>query len=165
MPCVRHLSGAWSSLKNAAVVKTAIAAALANDSLAVDALATIGEAGLTQFDQSITHMLGENRKSNHVQLAAIGIASRFRLDAARPQLAALLHSREPPIREAALRRRSQCATKMLTNLLTGLDTPLAVKQQILDLLMLTSDGAVFLLRLIDTEARPAAVRTGCRGGD
>lgn len=147
-----HLGGSWSAHKNDASVKAAIAAALADETLTVDALSAIGDAGLAQFDPAITAILGDDRAPPPVQLAAIGLASRFLLDAARPRLAELLQSRELSVRDAALRGLVALRdTRILGKLLTDSQTTPAVKQQIVDLLMQTSDGAVFLLRLIDTK--------------
>ena len=147
-----HLGNSWSLHKNDPSVQASVAAALADPTLAVDALSIIGDAGLAQFDPAIVAILADERSTSPVQLAALGVASRFLIDGARPHVTKLLEARDPSVRDAALRGLVAFREiRTLGNLLTDATADAALKERLADLLMQTSDGAVFLLRLVDTK--------------
>lgn len=148
----RNLAGAWSGLKADPAFKNAIEAALENKQLSADALALIGEAGMTEYAPSLGVILASDASNGPTKLAAIGVVSRLGIDSAAPQLAALLGASDSAVRDASLRALVTLRdTKTLGALLTGSDKPAPLKQQATDQLMATSDGAVFILRLIDTK--------------
>lgn len=148
----RNLSGAWSSLKGDGAFKNAVEIALGNKELTADALGLIGEAGLTEYAPALGVILASDATSGPTKLAAIGVVSRLGIDSASPRLAALLSSTDTSLRDASLKALVTLRdTKTLGSVLTAADRPAPLKQQATDQLMATSDGAVFLLRLIDTK--------------
>lgn len=148
----RNLAGSWAGLKNDPALKSAIDSSLENKELTADALALIGEAGLTSYAPAISVVLASDATGTPAKLAAIGVITRLGLDKNAPHLAALLDSSDAGLRAASLKALVTLRdTKSLGALLADGKKPAALKQQAADQLMASSDGAVFLLRLIDTK--------------
>jgi putative membrane-bound dehydrogenase-like protein len=147
----RNLGGPWSGLKVDPSFRNAIEKSLENKELTADTLNLIGEAGLADYAPSLGVILSSSESGAPAKLAAISVVSRLGIESAASQLAALLGSADTTVRDASLKALVTLRdTKTLVTLLTGRDNP-KLKEQATDQLMTTSDGAVFILRLIDTK--------------
>ncbi|HTI49746.1 MAG TPA: c-type cytochrome, partial [Planctomycetaceae bacterium] len=150
------------SLKTDPAFEPALRAALNEGALRRDALAIVGEAGLPQFFDGLGAYLqaADSAGTKAEKLAAIDAISRNNIEKFGPQLAGVLATtKDAALRDAAARALvSVRDAKSLTALLTGGPVPplrntvlpVATRSQLVDLLMNSSDGAVLLLRLIDT---------------
>src|SRR5579872_2546477 len=167
----RNISGAWRGLAAEPALESALRLALEGQALRRDALVIVGEAGLTQFFDMLGGVLQAENSSETKgeKSAAIDGVARNNIEKCGPALASLaLATNDADVREAALRALvSLRDAKSLTALLTGNDNSkakaiAAAKTQslLVDLLMGSSDGAVLLLRLVDTKklAKPLADR-------
>ncbi|MBS0261705.1 MAG: c-type cytochrome, partial [Planctomycetes bacterium] len=159
-----NISGFWSALKNDAALEPAVRSALAEPALRGEALALIGAAGLTQFDADLSKVirLADAPENRTDRLAAIEAAARNNFEAVAPALTAVAATgKDAPVREAALTALVTLRdVKALTALITGQDPPGVtgagklpdeLRGRLADQLMSSSDGAVLVLRLIDTK--------------
>lgn len=147
----RNLNGSWSSLKDDAGVRSGLSAALANPELAAAALAVIGDTGLDGYSSDVVRLVTLESGSRETRLAAVTVAGRLGVTEAAPALAKLLKSEDRVLREAAL--NSLVAIRDIATLgkiLTGTDFGAEVQQETVDRLVLSSDGAIYLLRLVET---------------
>jgi putative membrane-bound dehydrogenase-like protein len=160
----KNIGGPWNSLKGDAALESAVDAALKDASLRVDALKLIGEAGLAKFYESlrIISQPDDLSATKAEKLAAIEAISRNGIERFGPDLADLiLNTKIAELREAALRglvavRDARSITALIAwgqqrdprFKATGRSE---IQSKLLDLLMTTSDGAVLVLRLIDTK--------------
>ncbi|HEY3964509.1 MAG TPA: PVC-type heme-binding CxxCH protein [Planctomycetaceae bacterium] len=159
-----NIGGAWTALKNDAALEPAVRSALGEQPLRSEALALIGAAGFTQFVDDLRKIirLPETPENKADQLAAIDAAVRNNFEKLSPELTAVaMTGKDTGVREAALAALVTLRdVKTLTALLTGQDPPgLAgggklpneLRTKLIERLMGSSDGAVLLLRLIDTK--------------
>lgn len=158
----RNIGGSWTALKKDPALEPAVRAALAEKSLRSDALALVGAAGLAQFADDVGQAVRlpdapENRAD---RLAAIDAAARNNFEQLAPALTAVVTTgKDAAVREAALAALVTLRdVKTLTALVTGQDAATAggklpgeLRSKLADLLMASSDGAVLMLRLIDTK--------------
>jgi len=159
----RNLGGAWSALKTDTAFEPALKAALGDKALRSEALAIVGEAGLSQFFDSLGAILqtSDSAETKADRLAAIDAISRNNFEKLAPTVVGvLLTTKDGDVEDAAARALvSLRDAKMLTLLLTGKQVPsvkaeplcVESRNKLVDLLMNSSDGAVLLLRLIDTK--------------
>lgn len=151
----RNLTGAWGELKTDKSLKAAVTQGLANEELTADTLRLIGDAGLTDYDAAVVELIRKPTAKEPVRLAAIDVSARLGLEAAGSQLAALHTAPQPPaqaISDASIRALVTLRdTKAIGELLAAKPVPPRVKQQLTDLFVATTDGAVYVLRLIDTK--------------
>ncbi len=171
----RNIAGPWSSLKTDPSLPTAVENALKDSSLRVDSLKLIGEAGLAKFYDSlriINHP--DDSKTTAEKLAAIDAIARNGLEKFGPDLAdVILNTKVAELRDAALRaivavRDMRSIGAILqwgrgvpdrlagfavhfTETITKTSPRPELQSRLLDLVMNTSDGAVLVLRLIDTQ--------------
>lgn len=150
----RNLTASWSALKNDPALKAAVTQALTNEMLAADAVRLIGDASLPGFNDAVVTLIANAKAKEPVRLAAIEVSARLGLAAAGPQLASLHTAAKAPetaIADASIRALVTLRDmKTIGELLAAKQVPTPVKQLLTDQLAGTSDGAVFLLRLIDT---------------
>jgi putative membrane-bound dehydrogenase-like protein len=159
----RNIGGTWRALKTDAALEPALKAALGDKILRKDALAIVGEAGMSQFFDGLGAYLqsGDSPDAKADTLAVIDVISRNNVEKAAPHVAGvLLTTKDGDLEQAAARALvSLRDAKTLTALLTGRPVPsikaeplcFESRRQLVDLLMNSSDGAVLLLRLIDTK--------------
>lgn len=149
----RNLNGPWGELKTDPALAAALLTALDDKSLTVVTLAVIGDAGLRDIAAApVAAILASESASKPDKLAAIDVAMKLGLDSSAPHLAALLSSADPSLRDDALKALVVLReTKVLGALLGDKRRAAGLKQQAADLLMASSDGAVFLFRLVDTK--------------
>lgn len=146
----RNLAGPWSVLKASKQVNAGLRTALGTPELRAEALEVIATAGLRQFSGEVVRLISSDDRA--VKLAAISVAARLILDDAAPALAADLKSDDGEIRQTALKALvSIQAHDSLAAFLADSQSPVAMKKQAVDSLLRSSGGAVFLLRLIDTD--------------
>jgi putative heme-binding domain-containing protein len=87
-----------------------------------------------------------------VQIAAVGTASSLGLAGSGKSISKLVDSNDAGVREAALKGLIlQRESVALGELLTQPKRDAALKQRIIDGMMQSSDGAVFVLRMLDTK--------------
>ena len=152
----RNIAGAWSALKNDPSLQTGIESALKDSSLRVDSLKLIGEAGLAKFYDAlrIVNEPTDSPATKAEKLAAVDAISRNGIEKFGPDLAAVgLKSRDPELRVAALRALADVRdSRSISALLSGQGNPPPdARATLLERVMSTSDGAVLVLRLIDTK--------------
>jgi putative membrane-bound dehydrogenase-like protein len=147
----RNLPGAWSALKNDSALKEGLQKSLADRAVAVPALAVVTEAALREYAGTVVELLADDASTRDTKLAAIAAVERLNLGAAVAPLVRLLASSDAPLRGAALRALVLLRDgKALAGLLTDGAMPTALKEQALDLLTASSDGAVLAFRLVDS---------------
>ncbi|RPI89982.1 MAG: hypothetical protein EHM42_02105, partial [Planctomycetaceae bacterium] len=155
----QNLAGTWKPLKEDGELKQGLESALGQPALAVEALNLVGEAGLAQFAEPVVKLIGDGKVADATRIAAIGVASRLGIEAAGPaELGIIAGMKEvaAPLRKAAIAglvalRDTRSAGRVLTGELPSQGT---TGEELLDGLMQTSDGGVFVLRLIDTGKLP-----------
>jgi putative membrane-bound dehydrogenase-like protein len=148
----RNLSGSWSTLKKDAKVLAGVKVALVNYDLAPAALAVVTEAGLTDLAEAVNGLLTDAKAPAPVQIAAVGTASSLGLAGSGKSISKLVDSNDAGVREAALKGLIlQRESVALGELLTQPKRDAALKQRIIDGMMQSSDGAVFVLRMLDTK--------------
>ena len=159
----KNIGGAWSALKSDAGLDSALRSAINDKSLRGDALAIVSEAGLKQFFDELGPILAapDSKETKTEKLTAIDAVARNNIEKYGPNLAAsVLTSPDADVRDAALRSLVALRdVKTLTNLLTGREIPSVkgspasaeVRGKVIDQLITASDGAVLILRLIDTK--------------
>lgn len=148
----RNLSGSWSTLKKDEKVLAGVKGALASHELAPAALAVITEAGLTDLADAVNGLLADAKAPAPVQIAAVGTASSLGLAGSGKAISKLVDSTDAGVREAALKGLIlQRESVALGELLTQPKRDVALKQRIVDGMMQSSDGAVFVLRMLDTK--------------
>lgn len=147
----RNLNGPWSELRKDQAVQKALKAALADPALQTAALPVVGDAGLTAFGDDVIRILGQDETDRETRLVAVDVAAQLGLAGAGPTLAALVQSDDSALRNAALRSLVAVRdTAAIGKVLTG-RYPQELKHDAVDQLVRSSEGAVFLLRLIETE--------------
>lgn len=148
----RNLAGPWKSLTREPSLQETLTNLLENRDLSADALAVIGEAGLRDAAPSIFVMLASDASPAAVKLAAIDVVAKLGLSAGAPNLVGLLRSGNQQVADAALRALVLLRdSKALGTILSDAKQTAELRQQTADLLMGSSDGAVFLFRLVDTK--------------
>ena len=148
----RNLSGSWNTLKTDETLLKGLTAALADPSLATSALTVIAETGLTSLKDPVLALLKSPSTPPAIQVAAIGTASTLGLEGSGKVLAGLMSSPSAPVKAAALNGLIlQKESQALGELLVSKDQPTEIKQKIVDGMMQSSDGSVFVLRMLDTK--------------
>jgi putative membrane-bound dehydrogenase-like protein len=152
----RNIGGAWSALKSDASLLPAVESGLKDASLRVDTVKLIGEAGLAQFYDTlqIISQSADTPATKAEKLAAIDAISRNGIEIFGPDLAAVaLNAKDPELRVAALRALAAVRdVRSISAILRGQgNPPPEARTTLIDLVMNTSDGAVLVLRLIDTK--------------
>lgn len=148
----RNLRGAWGELKQDPALSQSLEKAMGDETLAADALRVIGDAGVRGAAPLVKNVLYNAAASRADRLAAIDSATQLGLDDVAPQLALLVAGDDEQLRTSALKALVVLRdTKELGALFAAPASSAALKQQAADLLMTSSDGALFLLRLIDTK--------------
>jgi putative heme-binding domain-containing protein len=168
----RNIGGAWSALKTEPGLQQALHGAFNSKALRSDALAIVNEAGLSQFLEHLAVILqpGDATGNKADKLATLAAIARNNFESLAPYVAGeLLTTKDADLRDAAARTLVALRdAKLLTALIAGQElpqvkngpAPAELRQKLVDLLMGTSDGAVLLLRLIDTKKidKPLAER-------
>lgn len=160
----KNINGPWQALKTDPAIEAAIAAAFADKALRSDAIGLVGEAGLSQFFDRLGNVLESRESTGEVVLAAIDAISRSNIQKFGPSLLRLTYRRlgdETSLaaaRALVLLRDQKSLTALLTEDVPAGDRTAGARQslyslqpKLTDLLMNSSDGAVLLLRLIDTK--------------
>lgn len=148
----RNLNGSWSSLKTDESVSKGITAALAVNDLAPAALAVVAETGLTNLKDPVLALLRSDTTPPAVQIAAIQAASTLGLEGSGQAVARRMSSKDAAVKQAALAGLIlQKESQALGELLLSKEQPADVKQKIIDGMMQSSDGSVFVLRMLDTK--------------
>ena len=148
---VKNLSGPWSDLKSSPALSAGLAASVKSPVLAVAALQVIGSAGLRDQGALVVQALQGN-PAEPIVLAALDAATRLTIVEAAPVLPKLLSSPSAAVRQAALTALITIREpKTVTNLLTDNTVPVAARQEVAEGLVRSIDGAILLLRLIDTK--------------
>ncbi len=150
----QNLNGPWSGL-NPAEVTEGLTAALKEPPLVLETLAVIGEANLKSFEPAVVKLIEIGTKED-LRLSGIAVASRLGFASANPGLKAILASQppaSPALQAAAIKALVVLRDpKLLRPMLAGAQAlPLAQRQELAGQLVQTIDGAIFLLRLIDTD--------------
>jgi putative heme-binding domain-containing protein len=161
----RNLSGAWKNLRETPELQKGLEESLKTPELVPAALGVIAEAGLTPLADQVVQIIGDKQASEASRVAAIAVASRLQIEKAGPVQAQLLRS-TPAVSEAlqksaldglvALRDTASAGKLLAAD--SGVTT--ATRERLVDGLMQSSDGAVFLMRSLDTGklAQPLAKR-------
>jgi putative heme-binding domain-containing protein len=156
----RNIGNSWSTLKTDVGLEAAVKSALNDKALRGEALAIVSEAGLKPFFGSLGAILqaGDSAEAKAEKLTAIDAVSRNNIEQYGPALAGVLRStKDSDVGDAAARALvSLRDARTLTGFLTGQDSApvkgvAEMRATLVDLLMNSSDGAVLLLRLIDTK--------------
>lgn len=155
----QNLGSHWKSLREDPELVQGLEAALGEPALAVPALELVGEAALSQFAGPVVKLIGDGNAPDATRIAAIGVASRLGLEAAGAAEAGIITGKKAaadPLRKAAVAGLVALRdTKAAGPLLTGeLPAPGTTREELIDGLMQSSDGGVYLLRLIDTKKLP-----------
>ena len=154
----------WSSLKQDPALEPAVRAALGDAALRGEALGLVSAAGLGQFAGEVGQVIqlpdqSENRAD---RLAAIEAAVRNNFEKCQAALTTVAAAgKDAAVREAALTALvAMREVKSVTAFVTGVvpagvegagKLPADLQKKLVDQLMVSSDGAVLLLRLIDTK--------------
>ena len=147
----RNLGSRWQALKTNREFQKAIAATLNDRKVAADALSLIGSARLTQYTNEIGRLIS-NPGDVALTLAAIDAAAKLGMTNQQPHIAKLLKSDDASLRDGVLQALVTLGdTKTLGALLADKEASGPSKERAVDLLSRTSDGAIYLLRLIDTK--------------
>jgi putative membrane-bound dehydrogenase-like protein len=159
-----NIGGTWNALKNDAALEPSVRTALADPTLRGEALALIGAAGLTKFDAELSNVvrLDDTPDNRSDRLAAIDAVARNNIEKVAPALVHIvIAGKDPAVREAALTALVTLRDiKTLSALVIGQDPPGIIgggklpgelRAKLTDQLMASSDGAVLVLRLIDTK--------------
>jgi len=166
----RNVSGSWGALKADPALEPALRAALSEKPLRVEALAIIGEAGLKPFFADLGPIIGaaDAPETRDERLAAIDVVIRNNVESQTPVLTGVvLSGTDASVRASALKALvSLRDARTLTALVTGQNPPGVqgsrklpdeLRNQLTDQLMGSSDGAVLILRLIDTKKLDKAI--------
>ncbi|MFN9199724.1 MAG: PVC-type heme-binding CxxCH protein, partial [Planctomycetaceae bacterium] len=151
----RNLPGAWKGLRETPELQQALEESLKTPDLVPATLGVIGEAGLTPLAEQVVGIIGNPGATEASRLAAIGVASRLQIEKAGIAEAQLLTAKpaaSETLQKGALDglvalRDTVSAAKLLAA--DSGATP-SVRDRLVDGLMQSSDGAVFLLRSLDT---------------
>jgi putative membrane-bound dehydrogenase-like protein len=157
----RNISGSWIALKSDAALEPALRSALNDKSLRAEALTVVSEAGLKQFFFAFEPILlgGSSQPTKAEILTSIDAISRNNMDDLGPLLIRqMVRSSDSDIREAAVRslvalRDAKLLTKVLTaaEILSEDPNVVDTRRQVLDQLLTSSDGAILILRLIESK--------------
>ena len=155
----RNLPGAWKGLRETPELQQALEESLKTPDLVPATLGVIGEAGLTPLAEQVVGIIGNPGATEASRLAAIGVASRLQIEKAGIAEAQLLTAKpaaSETLQKGALDglvalRDTVSAAKLLAA--DSGATP-SVRDRLVDGLMQSSDGAVFLLRSLDTGKLP-----------
>lgn len=151
----RNLAGSWKKLRDDPALRRAFSKALADNRLKAQALTLIGEQRLPGFTAEIQAVLADSRSEANVLLAAVRAGGNLKLDGIKPALLRMVKSPDASVREGAVQALVTLGeTPILSGLLADEQTVAATKELVVDLLTRTTDGAIFLLRLIDTKKLP-----------
>jgi putative membrane-bound dehydrogenase-like protein len=155
----QNLSGAWSELRSAPTVRPAIEKSLANPQLTKEALITIRDAGLDQFAPDVLRLFQEDRLPADALPPAVDVLVRFNAAGAARELGKQLPQNENRSAEStAAIIRGLAALRdvgVLADLLKpAATTDRALKVELTRQVAVSSEGAVLMLRLIDTGRLP-----------
>jgi putative membrane-bound dehydrogenase-like protein len=155
----RNLSGPWNKVKDEPVFREAIEKSLSNRSLKTETIVAIRDAGLEPFAADVLRLLKEDRLAGEALPPAVDVFVRFNVAGAPAELARRLKRVEKRPAEAtdALVRGIVALrdTAVISDLLNASsDVSTGLKRQIAEQVAASSDGAVLLLRLIDTKRLP-----------
>jgi putative membrane-bound dehydrogenase-like protein len=161
----RNLPGAWKSLRETPQLQQALEESLKTPDLVPAALGVIGEGGLTPLADQVVGIIGNPQATEASRLAAIGVASRLQIEKAGVAEALVLTGRpaaSESLQKGALEGLVALRDTASAGKLLAADSGVTptVRERLVDGLMQSSDGAVFLLRTLDTGrlAQPLAKR-------
>ncbi|MCY2962483.1 MAG: PQQ-dependent sugar dehydrogenase, partial [Planctomycetota bacterium] len=151
----QNLSGSWKALKEDAELKRGLEASLASPPLVVATLEVIGEAALGQFADSVVKVIADGKATDAARIAAMGVASRLSIEAAAPAEVGILGgpvATSDAVKKGAIAGLVALRDNKSVGALLASDSgaSAATRESLVDGLMQSSDGGVFLLRLIDT---------------
>lgn len=155
----QNLSGAWSELRSAPSVRPAIEKSLANPHLAKDALIAVRDAGLDPFAPDVLRMFREGRLPAEALPPAVDTLVRFNVPGAAREFGKRLAQSEQRSTESTAALIRGLAALRDAGVLADLLNPKAptdsgLKQQLAREVAVSSEGAVLMLRLIDTGRLP-----------
>ena len=161
----RNLPRAWKNLRDNPELRKGLEESLKTPDLVPAALGVIGEAGLTPFADQVVQIIGNKQASEPSRIAAIAVASRLQIEKAGPAEAQLLTGPSgvpEALQKSALDGLVALRDTVSAGKLLAADSGAApaTRERLVDGLMQSSDGAVFLMRFLDTGklAQPLAKR-------
>ncbi|MFN0056750.1 MAG: PVC-type heme-binding CxxCH protein [Planctomycetales bacterium] len=151
----KNLSGSWSSMRQEPALAEALRSTLADPELKSDTIATIRDAGLEGLAADVLKLLAEDKLPSRLLPAAVDVFVRFQLPGSASELGKRLKHAE---------KRPTEATRALVRGLASLRDPQVIsgllqdqeavgpglKKELAEEVAASSDGAVLLLRMIDT---------------
>jgi putative membrane-bound dehydrogenase-like protein len=161
----QNLSGAWSELRNAPAIRPAVENSLANPRLAKDALVVIRDASLDHFAPDTLRLLQENRLPAEALPPAVDALVRFQTAGAAREFGKRLAANESRSAESTAALLRGLAALRDAGLIADLLSPasgidIGLKRLLAEQVAVSSEGAVLMLRLIDTNRLPKELADG-----
>ncbi|HTI50916.1 MAG TPA: PVC-type heme-binding CxxCH protein, partial [Planctomycetaceae bacterium] len=161
----QNLPGIWSELRTAHAVRPAIEKSLANPRLKTETIVAIRDAGLDQFAPDVLRLFQEDQLPADAIPPAVDALVRFNAPGAAQEFGKRLARVEKrPAEATAALIRGLAALRdiaVIAGLLSpAADVEIGLKRQLAEQVAVSSEGAVLLLRLIDTGRLPKELAEG-----
>lgn len=148
----QNLTGTWKPLQNDAALDAALRSTLAEPELLTATLQVIGQARLTKFNDLLLTAMNTSTVGTAQQIAIIRTLVQLGAEKAGAGLIRHAGSATPELREEAIKaivalRDSNSWGRLLSDPEVKAET----RSRLVDQLMISSDGAIYLFRLLETD--------------